>query len=174
LAEYLQLLSQLLGKKQIYILIIKDWIQNAMLTGILNYLHQFTACGNIKEMKRLKFSWKYALGILSIVIAAYLVMDFNNRMANLRSLNAQKEQVAAQVTSLEIEKSQLETQIAVATSDAAVAQWAYEDGRMVRPGDNPIIPLPPAESTPVPTPQPVVTRLPVENWQVWLWLFVDD
>ena len=141
---------------------------------MLNYLHQIQAWGNIKEMKRPNFSLKYALVILIIVVAAYLVMDFNNRMANLRALSAQKEQVAAQVIGLEKEKSRLETQIAFSTSDAAVVQWAYEDGRLVRPGDNPVIPLPPAESTPAPTPQPVVTRTPVDNWQVWLWLFVDD
>ncbi|MGW8250086.1 MAG: hypothetical protein ACWGO1_05550 [Anaerolineales bacterium] len=124
-------------------------------------------------MKSLNFSWKYAAIILGVILLAYLVLDFNSRMVNLRNLSTQKEQVSAQLGELEQEQSRLSTQIAFATSDAAVIQWAYEDGRMVRSGDNPIVPLPPAESTPVPTPVPVVTQPVVDNWQIWMWLFFD-
>jgi len=144
-----------------------------MLPDITKYLRQNQACGKIISMKRPKFSWKYAVLIISVVLLAYLVMDFNNRMSNLRALSAEKERVAAQVTSLEQDHRRLETQIAYATSEPAVVQWAYEDGRLVQSGDNPVIPLPPGQSTPVPTPTPVVTRPVVDNWQVWLWLFVD-
>ena len=124
-------------------------------------------------MKQLKFSWKYAITILGIILLAYLVLDFNSRMANMRNLNAQRDRVATQLSELEHEQARLATQIAFATSDAAVIQWAYEDGRMVRPGDNPIIPLPPAESTPIPPPAPAITQPVVDNWQIWMWLFVD-
>ena len=144
-----------------------------MLSDITNYLRQNQACGKMLSMKRPKFSWKYAVLILTVVLLAYLVMDFNNRMSNLRVLSAEKERVAAQVTSLEQDHRKLETQIAYATSEPAVIQWAYEDGRLVQAGDYAVIPLPPGQSTPVPTPTPMVTRPKVDNWQVWLWLFVD-
>jgi hypothetical protein len=124
-------------------------------------------------MKQLKFSWKYAVIIVGVIFLAYLVMDFNNRMVNLRNLNEQRDRVAAQVTSLVKERSNLETQIAYATSEAAVVQWAYEEGRMVQPGDNPVIPLAPAQSTPAPKPNPIITQPAVEKWQVWMMLFVD-
>ena len=124
-------------------------------------------------MKPLKFNWMYALIIAGVIFLGYMVMDFNTRMANLRNLSEQKDRVAAQVTELVQKRARLETQIAYATSDEAVVQWAYEDGRLVRSGDNPIIPMPPAESTPMPAPAPIVTQPVVDNWQVWLWLFVD-
>ncbi len=124
-------------------------------------------------MKPLKFSWKYAIIILGIILLAYLVLDFNSRMANMRNLSIQRDRVATQLSELEQEQAHLATQIAFATSDAAVVQWAYEDGRMVRAGDNPVIPLPPAERTPAPPPAPVVTQPVVDNWEIWMWLFVD-
>ena len=124
-------------------------------------------------MKGLKFSWKYAVAIIGVLLMAYLVMDFNSRTADLRRLTVQKEQVAGQVTQLARTQDTLRTQIAYATSDAAVVDWAYEEGNMVRPGDNPVVPVAPPGSTPAPTPTPVIERPVVSNWQMWLWLFVD-
>ncbi len=124
-------------------------------------------------MKPPNFSWKYALIIIGLVVLASLGVDFNRRMVRLRQLSEQKERVAAQLEGLKQTQTYLETQIAYATSEAAVVRWAYEEGKMIRPGDNPIVPLPPANSTPQPTATPVVTPPVVSNWQVWLWLFMD-
>ncbi|MBN1536381.1 MAG: hypothetical protein JW908_06585 [Anaerolineales bacterium] len=124
-------------------------------------------------MKRLQFSWKYALIIGGIIMAAYLLMDFNSRVAEMHQFNTQKELVAATVTSLVIENLTLKTQIAEANSEEVVAKWAYQDGHMVRPGDVPVIPLPALQTTPVPTPTPRVTPAVVSNWQMWVYLFVD-
>ena len=124
-------------------------------------------------MKRPGFSWKYALVIVGMFVLAYLVMDLNNRMAALRRLSAQKEGVTQQLAGQMRTQAYLQTQIAYATSDAAVEQWAYEEGDMVRSGDVPVVPLPPSVGTPMPTPTRVVVVTPVANWQFWLWLFVD-
>ncbi len=124
-------------------------------------------------MNRLRFSWKYGLIIGGIILAAYLLMDFNNRVAEMHQFNAQKELVAATLTSQVIENLTLKTQIAEANSEAVVAKWAYQDGHMVRPGDVPVVPLPAVGGTPVPTPTPVVTPAVVSNWQMWVYLFVD-
>jgi hypothetical protein len=124
-------------------------------------------------MKRPGFSWRYALIILGLVVAAYLIIDFNNRTTALRRLTAEKEVVAARLQGQKETEGFLQTQIAYATSDQAVVDWAYEDGSMVRSGDVPVVPIPPAGSTPVPTPVVVVASTPVPNWQLWLWLFVD-
>ena len=125
-------------------------------------------------MRRLKFNWKYALIIVGVVVLALLVIDFNSRMADMRKLSLQRDVVVDEYASLERTKTNLETQIAHATSDEAVVQWAYEDGNLIREGDNPVVPLPPGESTPVPTPTPQVTVTRVSNWQIWVSLFVDD
>lgn len=124
-------------------------------------------------MKRLRFGWKYALIIGGIILAAYLLMDFNSRVAEMQQFYTQKELVAATVTSLVIENSTLKTQIAQANSEAVVAKWAYQDGHMVRSGDVPVIPLPAVGGTPVPTPTPVTTPPVISNWQMWVYLFVD-
>jgi cell division protein FtsB len=125
-------------------------------------------------MRNLRFSWKYALVILGVFTLAYLVMDFNSRMAELRRLSVQKERVAAEVTHLANTQAALQTQIAYATSDDAVAQWAYEQGHMARPGDIPVIPVEPVGGTPAPTPVATVEQPVVSNWQMWLWLFFDE
>jgi len=127
----------------------------------------------MKNMKRLNINWKYALAIVGLVVAAYLVMNFNNRIAALRRLTLQREAVSDRLQSLQQTVASLETEMARATSEAAVIEWAYQEGNLVRPGDNPVVPLPPLESTPVSSPTPVLTRPRVQNWQVWLWLFAD-
>src|SRR5574341_2238653 len=124
-------------------------------------------------MKRPGFSWKYALIIIGLFVLAYLVMDFNNRMAALRRLSTQKEGVTQQLAGQYQTQAYLQTQISYATSDASVEQWAYEEGDMVRSGDIPVVPLAPASGTPVPTPTRVVAATQAANWQFWLWLFVD-
>lgn len=137
-------------------------------------MREKAGCGKMRAMRNLRFSWKYALVIVGVFTLAYLVMDFNSRMAELRRLSVQKERVEAEVTNLASTQAALQTQIALANSDAAVAQWAYEQGHMTRPGDNPVIPIAPDGGTPVPTPVPAIERPVVNNWQMWLWLFVDE
>jgi cell division protein FtsB len=124
-------------------------------------------------MKRPGFSWRYTLVIVGLVVLAYLVMDFNSRMGALRRLSAQKEVVAAQLEGQKATEAFINTQIAYASSDEAAMKWAYEEGSMVRSGDVPVVPVPPAEITPVATPAPVVATIQAANWEYWLRLFVD-
>ncbi len=125
-------------------------------------------------MKRQNFSWRYAIAIGGVVLLAYLVMAFNSRMADMRRLAVQKDRVSTELVGLEATRAALETQIAYANSEAAVQEWAYQEGNMIREGDVPVVPLPPPGSTPVPTPTPSVIRAQVSNWQMWMWLFVDE
>ena len=127
----------------------------------------------MRNMKRPGFSWRYTLIIIGLVVLAFLVMDFNNRMGALRRLTAQKEEVAAQMEGQLGTQAAVQTKIAHAASDDAVEQWAYEEGSMVRSGDVPVVPVAPSDSTPVPLPTTTTVSTPVPNWQFWLWLFVD-
>ncbi len=108
-----------------------------------------------------------------MAVLVLMIMDFNSRMAELRRLTNEKQRVGAQVTHLAATNASLKTQIAFATSDAAVVQFAREQEHKQLPGDNPVVPLSPANSTPVPTPTPVVTPKVVNNWDVWMDLFID-
>jgi hypothetical protein len=124
-------------------------------------------------MKLKWLGWKYALLIIGVVVLAFLVMDFNTRMTELRRLRDKHEVVAEQVTNMVQTQSYLETQIAYATSDQAVFEWAYQEGRMARDGDVPIVPIPPAEITPFPTVVAAPTLEVVSPWRIWWALFFD-
>ncbi len=117
--------------------------------------------------------WRPILMVAGFAVLVLLVMDFNSRMAELRRLTAEKEDVSARVTSLVETQSALETQVAYATSDAAVYYWAYNFEHMGRSGDVLVVPIQPEGNVPQPTPTPVVTPVVIQNWQVWLSLFVD-
>jgi cell division protein FtsB len=125
-------------------------------------------------MKRTWLGWKYALIVIGLVVLTLLVMDFNNRMAGQRRLSDKREDVVIEATQLRQTQVFLETQIAYASSDAAVQGWAYEEGHMVREGENLVIPLEYPGFTPEVTVIPTTTPEPETNFQVWLSLFLDS
>jgi adenylate cyclase len=125
-------------------------------------------------MNKLRGGWKPALIIIGFIVLVLLVMDFNNRMAELRRLTAEKENVSARVTSLVQTQLSLETQVAYATSEAAVYYWAYNFERLGKEGDVLVVPIQQQGSLPQPTPTPAVTPQVIHNWQVWLSLLADQ
>ena len=103
---------------------------------------------------------------------AFLVMDFNNRMAELHRLTQDKQQVEQQLEGLSQTQAALKTQIAYATSEPAVVRWAYEDGVMVREKDVPVVPIGgEGRATAAPTTTPAVTQEELSNWEKWQRLF---
>ena len=109
----------------------------------------------------------------AILIIILILADFNNRMTELQRVTVQRERIAVQVTDLLSTQSLLETQIAQATSVAAVEEWAYEQGKMVRPGDELIVPLPGPSLEPTATPVPEETPPPADKWELWWALFFN-
>ncbi|OGO60820.1 MAG: hypothetical protein A2032_02175 [Chloroflexi bacterium RBG_19FT_COMBO_49_13] len=125
-------------------------------------------------MYKLGRGWKSALILAGFVVLVLLVMDFNNRMAELRRLTAEKEEVSARVTSLVETQLSLETQVTYATSEAAVYYWAYNFEHLGKEGDVLVVPIQAEDSLPQPTPTLAVTPIVIQNWQVWLSLFVEQ
>ncbi|MEW5873291.1 MAG: hypothetical protein AB1894_28785 [Chloroflexota bacterium] len=115
---------------------------------------------------------KYAVLIVSLVVLAYLIMDFNSRTAEMNRLAAEKERVSQQLEYRLETKAALQTQIAYATSEAAAIEYGYKH-HMIREGDTPVKLVEGAESTPTPTPKPQVAPTQVSNLQRWLQLFFD-
>jgi cell division protein FtsB len=124
-------------------------------------------------MKKLTQSWKYIALAAGLGLLTIMVIGFNSRMAELRRLSAQSEQVSAQFQVLEQTQMVLDAEIAYATSDVAVREWAYEDAHMVQDGDYPIVPVPSVKNTPVSPVEMETSQTEVRNWQVWLALFFD-
>jgi cell division protein FtsB len=119
------------------------------------------------EFKKIGFA-------VAAVILFFLVMDLNTRLNELSRLTSQRNDAETVEANLQQTVYVLNTQIGYATSEAAVEEWAYEEGHMVRPGENLIIPLEPSGATQVPleiaTPQ--VTQ--VSNWLIWKALFLGQ
>jgi cell division protein FtsB len=118
-------------------------------------------------LQKIHLDTRRAVLIGVIILLVVLMMDFNNRLSELLNLNEQKDKVIIKVTALAITARALDTQIAYATSEAAVGEWARQEGHMAKPGDIPIVPLAPAGYTPLPTPTQMVVATQVSNWQIW-------
>lgn len=114
---------------------------------------------------------KLGLFLLGLAVLAFLLMDFNSRVADLRRLTAESEIVREQVKQHQGTQAALQVTITYSASEAAVRQWAYEEGHMVKEGDNPVIPMAAAPLAPTPTPTPAVQPTQVSNWDAWLSLF---
>jgi len=107
-----------------------------------------------------------------MMILILLVMDFNSRMAELTRLRAQHERESEVIEGLRATEVYLETQIAFATSDAAVEAWAREDGRWARPGDYPVVPVPEGEGALAERAAEEEPAEALSNWQAWMaWFF---
>ncbi|MGB8252136.1 MAG: hypothetical protein WCF08_02890 [Anaerolineaceae bacterium] len=117
--------------------------------------------------QKIHLDTRRALLIGAIILLVVLMMDFNNRLSELLHLNHQKDKVIVRVTALAVTAQALDTQIAYATSEASVGEWARQEGHMAKPGDIPIIPLAPAGFTPQPTPTQQTIATKVSKWQVW-------
>jgi len=102
-----------------------------------------------------------------IAILFFMVLGLNSRIAEYFRLTGQREEMLQRIENLKATQATLKTEIAYANSDKAVEEWARTFERMVQPGDQVIIPLPPKDFTPdinyLATPAPPVGQ----NWQIW-------
>ena len=118
----------------------------------------------------MKFKWRNALIILGLFLAVVLLIDFNRRMQELDSLTAKLDSVRAEGTSVMQTQEALVTQVAYATSDQAVEQWAYQN-KWVRVGEHLVQLEPSGNVTATSVPAPVTQTQPLPNWQIWWKLF---
>jgi hypothetical protein len=125
-------------------------------------------------MNRRLANWRVIVIALGLVALITLIRDFNSRMAELRRLTGEKSVVSVQVTNLVATQIALQTQVAYAQLDEAVQEWAYEEGRMVRPGENLVIPLPEEGETTTSVQEQSPVIAPIRNWELWLSLFFDN
>lgn len=113
------------------------------------------------------------VALVGILAALLVVLDFNQRLVTAQRLQEARDKAAAVVAVLETEQASLQTQVAYATTDASVIEWAHEQGKSVQPGEVLVVPILP---TPLPTvvPDATNTAIAIPNWQLWWNLFFDS
>ena len=127
-----------------------------------------------EKLKQFHWNDRRLILVAVIIVLILLMMDFNNRMVRALELEQQAEAMTTRMAELEQTKVYLEAQIAYATSEKAVEQWAREDAKLIKEGDIPIIVLPPSAPTPTPTPVPLVQEEPLSRFEIWKELFFGE
>jgi hypothetical protein len=82
--------------------------------------------------------------------------------------------VRGQATAVMVTQQALQTQVAYATSPAAMDAWAREQNRMALDGDIVIIPLPDPNATVPPTPSPTPVFSGLTKWDIWFDLLFGE
>ncbi len=100
----------------------------------------------------------FLVGFLVLVVVWMVV--FVGRIADYKRLSQEYEDAQLTIIALEATTTALETQMARAGSDEAVIEWAYEQRKWIREGDQRVAVIP-VDGTPVsnliiktPTPEP--------------------
>lgn len=130
-------------------------------------------------MSRIR-KWSKKLNLRRLLMAGLLVlfgllmMDLNTRLQELSRVSAQRDLVKTQVAAQIATQQYLKTRIAYVDSDEYVEEWARQEAHMARPGDHVIVPLPPGNIQPTPTPLVLPTLEPVKPWEVWWALFFGE
>jgi hypothetical protein len=125
----------------------------------------------------MKLFWearKKIIGLSAVVLLMLLMMNINSRLNEYFRLTNERNEVSTQVNDLQITRFALETQVAYATSDAAVDEWARGEAHLAQPGDKVIVPVTPANLTSVQEPQITPTPPVIENYEVWWALFFGE
>ena len=97
-----------------------------------------------------------------------VVMSFNARLGDLARLQNRKATVAAQATGIMVTQAALQTQVAWATSPAAVDAYANGGAHLAKPGDHVVVVLPVPGATPPPTPIPTPVVNDSNPWDIWM------
>jgi hypothetical protein len=110
--------------------------------------------------------------VVGLAAGLLIMLDFNRRQAEAQRLEADRDRVATEVAQLQWEHDALQTQVAYATTDAAVVEWAHEHGKLVQPDEVLVVPLVPSPGPTAAPPPATPPPLPAA-WVLWWNLFFD-
>lgn len=128
----------------------------------------------LDKIKKVNWADRRIILVIVIVVLVFLMMDFNNRMVLMLQLESQEEQLITKKAELQKTIVKVEADIAYATSDRALEEWAREKARLVAEGDYPIVIIAPMNviETPIPEKNEEVTEL--SRFEIWKELFWGD
>jgi len=117
-----------------------------------------------------------------LAIGLLLAINFSSRITASQPLQEAYDRVQAEIGALRREQAELIRQRDYVRSDAYVENWARSEGKMVRPDEVLVIPLPDhAAAAPTPAPAPEQAQIEVETrpprpepWTLWWALFFDS
>jgi hypothetical protein len=125
-------------------------------------------------MAKIPINVRRVLVTIGIVALAFVVLEFNRRLEELKILSDQTELVREQATQAVQTHFALETDVAYANSTAAVEEWARTDGHYIREGDLPVVPVGAPGAAPIEISTPIPSPTPMQNWEVWFSLFFGE
>jgi hypothetical protein len=131
------------------------------------------------RQQRDKLSGAQVMFAAILAIGLILAINFSTRLAASRPLNEYYKGVETELEHLKLVQATLIADRDFAQSDAFVAQWARSSGKMIRPGEILVVPLPVGQpAAPIEQPrifvQQETTRPEPENWRLWWSLFFDS
>ena len=75
-------------------------------------------------------------------VALFTAVDFGRRMAAIYRLQREKARLEQKIAQEEARREELEAYKGYVQSDEFVEQWARTEGKMVKPGETPVVPVP--------------------------------
>jgi cell division protein FtsB len=124
-------------------------------------------------MNKFRVSPRQVLLIIFIVIAVFLLLDYQSRKTLLYQVQTQNKLIKEEVVILRQTEIALEQDVDYANSPVMVDQFAREELGAGKEGDILVVPIAPYEITPTPTPAILPTPQSIENWRVWVAVFFD-
>jgi cell division protein FtsB len=114
-----------------------------------------------------------------LAIALILAINFSSRIAATQPLQQTYDEVTDEIARLRQEQAELIIERDYVRGDAYVEQWARDEGKLVRPGEVLIVPVPSSEDVAVTEDEAQFIEVetsppPPAAWMVWWELFFDS
>ena len=109
--------------------------------------------------------------VLVVPLLLYALVATGQKALDNYRLNQDADTLRAEVVRLRAENIQLQKQIELARTDAAIEAIAREQLGLIKPGDHPLV-LISAAPQPAATPTPTPTPAPLPAWRQWWDYFV--
>jgi cell division protein FtsB len=104
--------------------------------------------------------------VLVVPLLLYALVATGQKALDNFRLNQDADALRAEVVSLRSENIQLQKQIELARTDAAIEAIAREQLGLIKPGDHPLVLISPA-AQPAAAPTPAPNPAPLPAWRQW-------
>jgi cell division protein FtsB len=127
-----------------------------------------------RRNKKRQISSMQFVFVAIVMVGLLLALNLSDRIVKGQRIQIDRRRIEQEIEAAESTNLALEQALSAISDPAFVEAWARREGKMVRPGEVLVVPLPagePPAPTPSPTPEP---REEPETWTVWWKLFFDE